>query len=173
MKKITKIWVLLLALVACITVLNANAQTTMDTKQVSLTLSGWSNSCTIVDYPFGAHDVSVNPIALGEKTGAITCQFLENPQATVSVSLANLQSAADSIAYDNFQFKVDADNAPQWMINPLTATAYTTFENAAQSIYVKDENKLWSWASTLTLSWTVPAWKPSGTYTWNLNLTIQ
>ena len=168
MKKITKIWILTLWLVALTSSLFTNAEK----KTVSLTLNPWSNTCSIVDYAFGTKDAAVTAVSLGELTGAISCTFLQNSWATVSLSLSNLTGGGNTIPYTGFQFKVDQATS-QWQISNLQAKAYTTFASSNISIYTKEANKLWKWTSVLTLSWTIPAWTPAWTYQGELNLTIQ
>ena len=168
MKKITKLWLLSLGLAGCLVALNASASTG-DTNTVSLTLNEWSNSCTIEDYAFWSKDASADAINLQEIDHDITCLFLENPAVTVSLSLANLSDGTNTIANSNFTFAVDAAGHT-WSIADLSATANDF--STSRDIYSKAVNTLWSWASSLTLSWVIPAWTPSWEYTGALNLTI-
>jgi len=168
MKKFTKIWLLSLALAACLTVLKANA-TTMDTKTVSLSLTAWSNSCTIQNYNFGSFNVSVNDQSLEPQAQDVECTFLENAQGYVNIQLANLTATEWTITADNFEFSVDAANAV-WLISNLSATATGAFP---RQIYVKEANKLWSWSTKMAIKGTIPGWTPAGTYQGNLDLVIQ
>ena len=169
MKKITKLWLLTLGLAGCLVALNASADTG-DNKEVSLTLNAWNNSCTIESYAFWEHSASPDDINLTEIEHPITCLFLENATGTVTLALADLSDGgANSIDNDNFSFAVAAAGKT-WQIAELGATNASFADTT--TIYVKDVNKLWSWASTLTISWTVPGWTPSWTYTGALNLLI-
>lgn len=172
MKKFTKIWILTLALFVLTASLFAKAASKVEKKTVSLTLTQWSNSCTIENYAFGTKDASYSAIPLWEMTGAITCTFLENTWTTISLWLTNLTGGGNTIPYTWFQFKVAAANA-SWAISNLTEKPYTTFTQANIDIYTKAPNKLWYWSSVLTLSWTIPAWTAWWTYQGELNLTIQ
>lgn len=172
MKKITKIWLLSLALAACLTVLNANADT-LNTKQVSLTLSGWNNTCIIDNYNFGQHQVSPADQDLTEISTGIVCTFLENAASTVSLQLADVTASEWTITADNFSIAV-VEVSHQWLISALPTTTTTNFTNATTpiSIYNKELNKLWAWTWTLTVGGVIPGWTPMWSYAGNLDLLI-
>lgn len=172
MNKITKIWVLWLALLTLTTALFANAGVNGDTKKVSLVLSWSNNTCVTSNFELGTKTMGNGATAFDKQTKDLTCEFLWNWASKVVLHLDQL-SAGNwlNIAASNFSFSVTAVNTPTWYIGALAATG-NTFA-ADRTIYTKEANKLWSWTTSLSISWTVPAFTAAWTYSGNLNVLIQ
>ena len=172
MKKITKLWLLSLALATCATVLNVSADPA-DTKTVSLTLSGWNNTCVLNNYEFGQHDVSPVDQDLTEITHDVSCTFLENAESDVYLQLGDLLASEWTITADHFSIAL-TQTSLTWLISALPTLNTYNFANSGDSknIYTKELNKLWAWTWNLTVDWVIPGWTPSWSYTGNLDLLI-
>lgn len=168
MNKITKIWVLWLALFALTTSLFTKADVE---KEVKLILNQWENTCTMDSYDFGDKNVWNAAVNLQPISHPLTCEFLKTSAHTVNIQLTDLANGSiSSIAKGNFSFAVSGATHV-WWIADLVATG-NTFASG-HTIYTKAVNKVWSWSTTLTLSWTVPQFTPAWTYTGTLKLQVQ
>jgi len=171
MNKFTKIWVLWLGLLALTTALFVNAANNGATQKVSLTLNWSNNTCTTSDFALGSKTASSGATAFSAVSHDLTCEFLENWSVKVNLSLADLSAGSSlSIPKGNFSFSITAWTK-SWNIAALTASG-NTFA-ADRTIYTKEANKLWAWTTSLSISWTVPAYTAAWTYTGNLQVTIQ
>ena len=143
------------------------------TGQVSLTLTEWQNTCTLQDYNLWTHSVSQEDQEVQSENQEIVCEFLQNTWVIVTMSMSNLsawESEAQKIWANNFTWIVLSwDYA--WSIEDLTPWNYNL--SWSHTIYTKEENKIWIWTWSLQIEWIIPAWTPSGSYTWALDIIIQ
>ena len=77
MNKLAKVWVLCLTLATLLVALHASAAVVV-TKEVSLTLTEWSNSCVLNDYTFADLKASPTDQQTEALPGSINCTFLQN-----------------------------------------------------------------------------------------------
>lgn len=177
MNKITKIWALLVALCALVVSLAANAQDvdTWDTKTVTLVLQDGQNSCTIHDYNLGTQSVSSVDQPVQWDTTGFRCDFMKTPAYQLVISLTDLTAGGGTIGtIPSEQFTwVFSNITKEWTISTNLTPTDITFNTTGQHIYDKLVNTIWVLTWDLAIWWVVPGWTPAGTYTWELNLTIQ
>jgi len=138
---------------------------------VTLTLTAWSNTCTLNDYNLGTHDASAEEQYIESSWQEILCEFLQNTWVRVLLSMGDLSDWSKLIWAENFTWVVTAIGNSLWSISNLTWWNYNL--SWSQEIYRKAVNTLWKWTWDLQIIWTIPAWTPSGTYTWSLEIVIQ
>jgi len=138
---------------------------------VTLTLTAWSNTCTLNDYNLGTHNASAEEQYIESSWQEILCEFLQNTWVRVLLSMGDLSDWSKLIWAENFTWVVTAIGNSLWSISNLTWWNYNL--SWSQEIYRKAENTLWKWTWDLQIIWTIPAWTPSGTYTWSLEIVIQ
>jgi len=138
---------------------------------VTLTLTAWSNTCTLNDYNLWTHDASADNQYVESSWQDIVCEFLQNTWVIVLLSMGNLTDWTKVIWAENFTWVVTAIGNSLWSISNLIWWNYNL--SWSQEIYWKAENTLWKWTWDLQIIWTIPAWTPSGTYTWSLEIVIQ
>ena len=138
---------------------------------VTLTLTAWSNTCTLNDYNLGTHNASAEEQYIESSWQEILCEFLQNTWVRVLLSMGDLTDWSKLIWAENFTWVVTAIGNSLWSISNLTWWNYNL--SWSQEIYWKAENTLWKWTWDLQIIWTIPAWTPSGTYTWSLEIVIQ
>jgi len=138
---------------------------------VTLTLTAWSNTCTLNDYNLGTHNASAEEQYVESSWQEILCEFLQNTWVRVLLSMGDLTDWSKLIWAENFTWVVTAIGNSLWSISNLTWWNYNL--SWSQEIYRKAENTLWKWTWDLQIIWTIPAWTPSGTYTWSLEIVIQ
>ena len=172
MNKITKIWVLWLALWTLVITLNARAASWDAQQKVSLVLNDWNNSCTISDFNLGSHVVSPVDQAVDVDDDDFNCKFLESRAATLAISLTNLSWASDSIPVQNFTWTF-SNFVKQGTIDNGIDLAEFIFSATTQSFYWKEANTIWELTWNLKIWWKVPGWTPAWTYTGTLDLVIQ
>jgi len=171
MKKIAKVWVLCLTLATLLAALYTSA-VVVDTKQVTLILLEWSNTCMLNDYTFPELQASPRDQLTQEMTGSITCTFLENSADIVTLVMSDLSSNMNiSIPASGFHAQISS-GVVQWSIWNLQDGFYSSL-SSSQQIYSKEINTIWVWTGTLTLQWTIPGWTPGWIYTGSLELTLQ
>lgn len=171
MNKITKIWVLWVALCGLLVALHTSAATsTVDTKDLTLQLTAWAETCTINDYNFGWFEVKATDQRTAEKTWLVTCTFLKKPQLIMSFQLWDLTNGDGStISGSNFTWSfVNVD--VNWSLHDPADIINQSFSIEA---YNKPAKEVWQLTGTLKISWVIPGWTPEWTYTWELNLLIQ
>lgn len=170
MKKITKIWVLSLALIALTTALCTKADDPITvTKTVSLILQDWQNTCVAQDYDLWSKQVSPSDQYVGPQTGTITCTILKSPAHHIEIWLEHLTGAADTINANQFTWVISNVQLTWSLANPQTPTfnmATTT------TVYPKVENQVWIWTWDLTIDGIIPGWKPAWSYTGTLNVSV-
>lgn len=172
MNKITKIWVLWVALCSLLVALHTSADTTTTwaAQKLKLQLTAGNESCTMVDYDFGSFDVKATDQSTSEKTWLVTCTFLKKPHLVVTFQLWDLSNGDGStISGSNFTWSFVGVSV-NWSLHqpsdinnqPFTITAYD-----------KPAKEVWELTGNLKISWIIPGWTPEWTYTWELNLMIQ
>ena len=171
MKKITKIWLLSLALVGCLVALNASAAwTTKDTKQVQLKITDWTNTCIADNYDLSGYTVSSSDQSTQTDTKAVVCEFLESAASNISFQLNDLQNAAGKkIEYANFSWNV-TNVTTNWSLASWSNASFTFA--TPSSVYDKVVNTAWIWTGDLTIGGIIPGWTPAGTYTWSLYVVL-
>lgn len=171
MKNLAKVWVLCLALATLLTALYTSA-VVVDTKQVTLTLVEWLNTCVLNDYTFLQLEASPSNQLTEALTGSITCTFLENSADIVTLAMSDLSSNIGiSIPASGFNAQISS-GVVQWSIWNIVDQTITSLASPKE-IYSKDEYTIWEWTGTLTLQWLIPGWTPGWTYTGSLHLTLQ
>jgi len=180
MKKFTKIWVLWLALCSLLIALSTSADTGA-VKKLELKLKAKADSCTMSDYNLGEFTVSESAITIAKTwSNTITCELWSNPSHNITLELKTWLSDASStpvqtIDRSNFSFNFTNPHA-NWSLETWSSVlkSFTNQSFANQTtLYVKGQKKIWVWSGTLAIWWTIPAWTPSWTYTWELDLLIQ
>lgn len=178
MKNWLKIWVVALAICATATTLASmnSVQAGQDTsKKVEVTIgeyNGWINTCQLEDYIFNFTGSTEDQT--GSVSHEITCQFWDSSAKTVTLQLQNdLSNWSTGIAKEN----VKLSNVT-WIDNPATihwsdnyAFTDADFYDMGQGLFTKIANTIWdaTWTN-VSISITVPAWTPNGTYTGTLVL---
>ena len=141
------------------------------TGQVTLTLTEWQNSCILNDYNLGTHNVSWVDQAVQSESQVLVCEFLQNSWFIVSISMWNLAEWVNKIIWaENFTWNI-TQWTYLWSISNLTWWSYNL--SWTHEIYRKQTNTIWMWTWTLQIEWIIPAWTPSGSYTWALDIIIQ
>lgn len=171
MNKITKIWVLWVALCSLLVALHTSAATqTWAIQKLQLQLTAADNSCTMVDYDFGSFQVSGVDQRTAEKTGLVLCSLTKKPAVNLSLQLNDLSNGEGSnIPANKFTWSL-VDVSANWTLPQPTEKINQAFPIAA---YSKNVKEVWVWSGTLKISWVIPGWTPDGTYTWELNLLLQ
>ena len=139
--------------------------------QVTLTLTAWENTCTLNDYNLGTHDASTVNQYVESSGQEIMCEFLQNSWVGVLLSMNNLADWEKIIWAENFTWIVTASGDALWSISNLIWWSYNL--SWTKEIYWKSMNTIWKWIWDLQIQWIIPAWTPSGTYTWTLEIVIQ
>ena len=171
MKKIAKVWVLCLAFASSVVALLVSA-TSEFTSQVTLTLTEWSNTCTLNDYTFNQKQASPVDQITESLWETISCSFLKNSANQVSLSMSNLSSAAGVIIpASNFSGQITSW-ITLWSIWNLEDKVLPTLNNQP-IVYEKWENTIGEWSGTMTLQWIIPWWTPAWTYTGTIDLVLQ
>ena len=171
MNKITKIWVLWLALCGLLVSLFVSADAEKKNK-LSLELKKQDDSCVMQDYDLGEFFVSISNQATQVASHPVSCTMRSNPAQTISIALLTWLSTTwgDLIWRDKFSLSLTSPT----VTGSLTAwiTVNNTFADQ-RVLYNKDQKKIWTWTWTLAISWTIPGSTPSWIYTWELDLILQ
>lgn len=169
MKKITKLSILWIALLSSAFMISNS--TTQAAKNVTLTLTEWSNTCTILDYALWTKTVSVSQQSISSSAQNISCSFYKNAANEVTLTISDLSDWSHTIAKSNFKWTT-AKVSKTWTISDLTGK--TSFSLASATwVYTKEINKIWTRTWTLKLDLTIPAWQPGWSYTGTIDLTLQ
>lgn len=170
MKTATKLWVIALWLLTIAwTIYQANVSAF--TWEVQLKLNEWQNSCSWENYNLGTFDVSATTWVMNEVSHTIQCDLYENASKNIKLTADDLKAWSLTIWKANIKIKW-AQPTKNGSLAAWTASAtYTSFDTS-KTWYTKDANKIGSISWSVTLSWVIPAWQPSWTYTGELNLTI-
>lgn len=171
MNKITKIWVLWLALCMLLVTLHTNADTNANQK-LRLQLTPWNNSCVMRDYDFWSQVLSTTALTVWPLSSWVYCTLLKSPAVKLQLSLEDLSNWTSTIARSNFTWSISGITVTWTIPNPWTTVAAFPF-TSEKVVYIKTWNTtigIRSW--TLTIQWKIPFWTPDGIYTWALNLTI-
>ena len=174
MRKITKIWVLWLALCMLLSALNTNANVDLRQK-LELKITTKSNSCTMSEYDLGSFEVSDTERTINLTwANIVRCELRENAAQKISLQLLVwLKDSSINKTIDKSNFKFDLSNVSvSWTLSGGNSVSNTSFATATK-LYDKGLNQIGVWSWTLKIWWTIPAWTPSGTYTWEINLLIQ
>jgi hypothetical protein len=175
MNKITKIWVLWLALCWLVVALNVKAATWDVKTEVSLKLTNGENSCELEDYKLGTKWVSLSNQTTDQVTHSVNCTFLNSNAARVQFDMSDLVNTWDTtkiIEDDNFSGSM-AWVSVTWTLNATAATVAEFNIGNPHVVYVKNANTAWVWSGNLTIQGTIPGSTPAWTYTGSLDLTLQ
>ena len=175
MNKITKIWVLWLALCWLVVALNVKAATWDVKREVSLVLTNWENACTLLDYQLGTKAVLLTDQATNTDTHLVTCTFLNSNANTITLDMSDLVNSGDSTK------KIDDDNfsgsmawvTTNWTLNTTDDTIAEFNIGNPHVVYSKNANTAWEWSWNLSIRGTIPGSTPAWTYTGSLDLTLQ
>lgn len=171
MNKIAKVWVLWFAFASSLVALLVNA-TWEYKKQVTLTLTEWSNTCTLSDYMFEEKQASPSDQITESLWQSINCSFLKNSANVVSLHLDDLSNSAGIIIpASGFTWEITS-GTKMWSIWELS-NQIITWLDAQPKIYDKVVNTIGERTWTLTLWGTIPGWTPAWTYTGRLDLILQ
>ena len=175
MNKITKIWVLSLALCSLVVALNVKAATWDVKTEVSLVLNNWENTCTLEDYNLWVKAVKVDAQSTDTVTNLVKCTFLNSNAARVQFDMSDLVNTWDTTK------KIEDDNfsgSMAWVV--YKGTLNTGLDTVAEFnignpyvVYAKNANTAWVWSWNLTIRGTIPGSTPAWGYTGSLDLTLQ
>lgn len=167
MNKITKIWVLWVALLTLTTALFTKAADA--TKKVSLVLTDWQNTCAWSDFNLWSKTVSASSQAVTPDNKDLTCTILKSSAQHIEVWLENLSNWTESIAASQFTWVI-SNIRMTWSLTTWITPTFNMWQT--KNVYSKWTGQVWIWTWNLKIDGIIPAWKPAGTYTGNLNISV-
>lgn len=171
MNKIAKVWVLWFAFASSLVALLVSATGEVK-RQVTLTLTEWSNTCTLSDYMFEEKQASPYDQLTESLWQEIFCRFLKNSANEVSLLMSNLSNSVGIIIpASGFSGQIYSWSK-LWSIWDLSDKIISSL-GAQQVIYEKTGDTIWEWSGMLTLQWIIPGWTPGWAYTGTIDLILQ